>query len=153
MPRRTRTTIKGERPAPPTILAAYEAEATTVGRKVAREGAAAVRAIYPAGRHNTRATIRGTVTKTATGIAITIKPGKRRAYIARFVEGGTGDQGPRHRRIPRNRRGRLPGTGRPPSGHGQAPQWPFERTREGRGDQAVRELSEGASGAARRLFG
>lgn len=148
--RTPKVTTEGKHPAPTTILTAYEREAAAAGREVARDTAAAVRARFPSGR--TSATIKGAVTKTSTGIAITVKPSKARAYIARFVEGGTGLRGPHHRLIAKGRRGRLP-SGRVPSGRGQAPQWPFERTRERQGDAAVRELSERASAAAKRILG
>jgi hypothetical protein len=49
-----------------------------------------------------------------------------------FVEHGTGEQGPRSRRIPADRRGLVPVRGgrRRPSGAGQAPQRPFGRARD-----------------------
>lgn len=148
--RRSKLTVKGEHPTAPTILGAYELEATLAGREVASDTAAAVRSRFPSGR--TGSSIRGYVSKTPTGISITVKPSKARMHIAKFVEAGTGIAGPRRRLIAKGRRGRLP-SGIVPTGRGQAPQWPFERTRERQADAAVRELSARASSAAKRIFG
>lgn len=149
--RRARLKITGELPPAPTILGAYEAEATDAARRVSNRTARTARTLFPGGRNRTRRQIRGSVTRTPQGLAITVRVRGGREYIARFVEAGTGELGPRGRRIPARKRGRLP-HGAVPTGRGQAPQRVFDRVRAAESDQAVRELTEAAGAAARRIF-
>lgn len=92
--------------------------------------------------------VKGTVRRRPNGYLIRIAPGKGRMQVRRtgkrtshesydlfygyFPEGGTGEQGPLHRRIPAAKRGRVPaGSGyRVPTGRGQAPQRRFDLARE-----------------------
>lgn len=151
MSRAARLEVQGSLPGAPAIHAAYEHEATAAARRVRDRTTRTARTLFPAGRNRTRAQIRGSVTRTTHGLAITVRVAGGREYIARFVEAGTGERGPRGQTIAPNRRGRLP-SGARPSGRGQAPQRVFERVRTAEADQAVRELTEAAGDAARRIF-
>lgn len=151
MSRTARLEVTGALPSPTTITTAYEREATAAARRVRDRTTRTARTLFPTGRGRTRAQIRGSVTRTTHGLAITVRVAGGREYIARFVEAGTGELGPRGQRIPARKRGRLP-NGAVPSGRGQAPQRVFERVRAAEADQAVRELTEAAGEAARRIF-
>lgn len=133
-----------------TILGAYEAAALESAREARDLGLIAARRNYPAGPRGDAQAIKGYVSRTKEGLAITIAPPRKRAFIYRFVEGGTGVEGPRGRPIARNRRGRLP-SGEVPTGRGQRPQRPFERTREQEGPRVVQIMEAGPEAARRRL--
>lgn len=142
---------RGNLPAPATLLGEYEQQARKAAAQARDTTRAAVRSNYPKGTGRSAREIRGSVSRTPDGLAVNVAPPRARAHIYRFVEAGTGVEGPRGRLIPPRKRGRLP-SGRVPTGRGQRPQWPFERTRTQLAGRVSLELQRAAGYAGEILL-
>lgn len=146
-----------------TVLGAVDLEARRTATRARTASVAAVKRVLPAHTGRARRGTRGSVRRTPTGYVIEVRPDSRVRYpngvsavqVHQWLEGGTGEQGPRHQRIPFERRGRLP-SGRRPSGRGQAPQRPYARVAAAEGVRVTRLLQDGgprAMQAANRALG
>jgi hypothetical protein len=148
-------------PLPPftTVLGAMDAEARSTARAAGNIGLAAVRRTLPARSGRLRRGQRVRISRTAVGLMLEVSPSSRIRYpngvtakeVTRWVDEGTGVEGPRHRPI-RPRKGgafRLGDHFVAGELHGQAPQHAYERARSSSEALVERELAAGATRAAR----
>lgn len=113
------TPAKPDLPSPDELLTGLDAVLKTRAQGNARDAQEAVRGELPSRTGRTRQTTRGTARSNRLGYRVTVD-NRDRAHVVRFVSGGTGTRGG-FRRIPKNKRGRLP-NGAQPTGRGQRPQ-------------------------------
>lgn len=148
-------------PLPPftTVLGAMDAEARATARAAGNIGLAAVRRTLPARSGRLRRGQRVRITRTAVGLMLEVSPSSRIRYpngvtakeVTRFVDQGTGEEGPHHRPI-RPRRAKafhLPTGWAAGELKGQAPQHAYDRARSSSEALVERELAAGAVRAAR----
>jgi hypothetical protein len=146
-------------PLPPmsTVLGAIDLEARRTAQRAARHGVAAVRQRLPARTGTARRGQRSSVKRTGVGYVITIAPSSRERYssgvtaveVTRWIEGGTGEHGPRGRPI-RARRGRpfrLPGGWFAQEVQGQRARHVYDRVRSSEDAAVERILGTGLRGA------
>lgn len=155
-------------PLPPmaTVLGAFDLEARRSAQRAGRYGVAAVRRRMPARTGKARSAQRASVRRTGLGYIVRIEPSARVRYpngvsaleVTRWLEGGTGEFGPRKRPIkPRRARGfHLPSGWVSDVIRGQKGRYIYARVRSSESAAAERLMVSGARpavAAAERVLG
>lgn len=114
-------------PDPDQVAAAVISELQAGAEQSTESLRAAAISGFPRKSGRTAASIKARARQTDDGYDIELDagtPGRSgtRAHVVRFLERGTGERGPRGRRIPKRKRGYIPSHDLSPTGRGQRPQ-------------------------------